>query len=94
MMGTRPAAGVLDLNPFPSDGLAAGRPLIPGRKPQVMNDFTEMDDPEFLVERRRLHDAIADASPADVPDAELRNQYAAIEAEFLRRAGLSFRSVA
>jgi hypothetical protein len=59
-----------------------------------MNDFTEMDDPEFLVERRRLHDAIADTPPADVPDAELRNQYAAIEAEFLRRAGLSFQSVA
>jgi hypothetical protein len=47
-----------------------------------------MDDPEFLAERRRLHDAISDTT--DGVDADLREQYAAIEAEFLRRAGLAW----
>jgi hypothetical protein len=53
-----------------------------------MVDFTEMDDPEFLAERRRLHDEIS--GTADGADAELREQYAAVEREFLRRAGMAW----
>jgi hypothetical protein len=53
-----------------------------------MDDFTEMDDPEFLAERRKLHDAISGTT--DGIDAELREQYAAIEREFLRRAGMAW----
>jgi hypothetical protein len=53
-----------------------------------MGDFTEMDDPEFLAERRRLHDAISDTT--DAGDSDLREQYAAIEREFLRRAGMAW----
>jgi hypothetical protein len=50
-------------------------------------DLTQLDDPEFLAERRRLHDAISDT---DGVDADLREQYAAIEREFLRRAGMAW----
>jgi hypothetical protein len=82
----RPVAGVLDLHPFPSDGLAAGRLQIPGRKPQAMDEFTEMDDPEFLAERRKMRDAI-ELAPED---EQLLRRYAAIDAEFLRRAGLAW----
>jgi hypothetical protein len=77
---------VFDLNPFPSDELAAGRPKIPGRKPQAMSEFTEMDDPEFLAERRKVRDEL-ERSPED---EQLLRRYAAIDAEFLRRAGLAW----
>jgi hypothetical protein len=53
-----------------------------------MDDFTEMDDPEFIAERRRLHDAISDTTGAG--DSDLREQYEAIEREFLRRASLAW----
>jgi hypothetical protein len=54
-----------------------------------MNDdeFAEMDDPAFIAERRRLHDAI---SATEEDDANLREQYRRIEAEFLRRAGMGW----
>jgi hypothetical protein len=82
----RPVAGMLYLNPFPSDGLAAGRTTFPGRKPQAMDEFTEMDDPEFLAERRKVRDEL-EGSPED---EQLLRRYAAIDAEFLRRAGLAW----
>lgn len=52
-------------------------------------DFATMDDPEFLVERRRLHDALDDSPSGSPEDAcRLRERYRLAEAEFLRRAGM------
>jgi hypothetical protein len=51
-----------------------------------MDEFTEMDDPEFLAERRKVRDAIEHAPE----DEQLLRRYAAIDAEFLRRAGLAW----
>lgn len=51
-------------------------------------DLATMDDPEFLTERRRLHDEISDASEDEGP--ELRERYRLVEAEFLRRAGMKW----
>jgi hypothetical protein len=50
-----------------------------------MDEFTEMDDPEFLAERRKVGDELEGA-----PDEQLLRRYAAIDAEFLRRAGLAW----
>jgi hypothetical protein len=49
------------------------------------DDLARMDDPEFLRQRRRLHDALGEADATD----DLAEQYQAYELEFLRRAGLS-----
>lgn len=51
-----------------------------------MEEFTEMDDPEFLAERRKVRDKL-ERSPED---EQLLRHYAAIDAEFLRRAGLAW----
>jgi hypothetical protein len=67
-------------------GWQRGGPKTPGRKPQTMDEFTEMDDPEFLAERRKVRDAIEHAPE----DEQLLRRYAAIDAEFLRRAGLAW----
>ena len=55
------------------------------------DDFATMDDPEFLAERRRLHDALDD-SPSGNPedDCRLRERHRLAETEFLRRAGLKW----
>jgi hypothetical protein len=67
-------------------GWQRGDQKIPGRKPQAMDEFTEMDDPEFLAERRKARDAIEHAPE----DEQLLRRYTAIDAEFLRRAGLAW----
>jgi hypothetical protein len=64
----------------------SGATKIPGRKPQAMDEFTEMDDPEFLAERRKVRDEL-ELAPED---EQLLRHYAAIDAEFLRRAGLAW----
>jgi hypothetical protein len=51
-----------------------------------MDEFAEMDDPEFLTERRKIRDEL-EHSPED---EQLLRRYAAIDAEFLRRAGLAW----
>lgn len=51
-----------------------------------MEEFTEMDDPELLAERRKVRDEL-ECSPED---EQLLRRYAAIDAEFLRRAGLAW----
>jgi hypothetical protein len=58
------------------------------------DDFASMDDPEFLAEWRRLHDALDD-SPSGNPEdyCRLRERYRLVEAEFLRRAGMKWQQV-
>jgi hypothetical protein len=51
-----------------------------------MDEFTEMDDPELLAERRKVRDEL-ELAPED---EQLLRHYAAIDAEFLRRAGLAW----
>jgi hypothetical protein len=51
-----------------------------------MDEFAEMDDPEFLAERRKMRDEIERAPE----DEELLRRWAAIDAEFLRRAGMAW----
>lgn len=57
-----------------------------------MNEFAEMDDVEFLAERRRVREQI-ECAPDGEPPQELLRQYEAIDAEFLRRAGLAWARV-
>jgi hypothetical protein len=54
-------------------------------------DLTQMDDVEFIAERRRVRDAV-DRTPTDGQSFELLREYAAIDAEFMRRAGLAWQS--
>jgi hypothetical protein len=51
-----------------------------------MDEFAEMDDPEFLAERRKMRDEL-ELAPED---EQLLRRYEAIDAEFLRRAGLAW----
>lgn len=49
------------------------------------DDFTKLDDPEFLAERRRVLDALdSGASP------DLTARFDAMNEEFLRRARISW----
>ena len=52
-------------------------------------DFSKLDDPEFLTERRRVLAAI-ESTPPEEQSPELLRRYGAIDAEFLRRAGLAW----
>jgi hypothetical protein len=52
-------------------------------------DFSKLDDPEFLDERRRVR-GLVDRTPTDEQSPELLRRYQAIDAEFLRRAGLAW----
>jgi len=52
-------------------------------------DFSKLDDPEFIAERRRVR-ALVERTPTDEQSPELLRQYQAIDAEFLRRAGLAW----
>jgi hypothetical protein len=54
-----------------------------------MGEFADMDDVEFLAERRRVRDEI-ERAPDGEPPRELLRRYEAIDAEFLRRAGLAW----
>jgi hypothetical protein len=46
-------------------------------------DFTQLDDPEFLAERKRVREALEYAPEAS---AELTGRYEKLSEEFLRRA--------
>ncbi len=59
---------------------------------QAKSEFAEMDDVEFLTERRRVRDEI-ERAPDGEPPQELVRRYGAIDAEFLRRAGLAWAQV-
>jgi hypothetical protein len=54
-----------------------------------MSEFAEMDDVEFLAERRRVREQVEQA-PDGAPPPELLRRYEAVDAEFLRRAGLAW----
>jgi hypothetical protein len=49
------------------------------------DDFTKLDDPQFLAERRRVRDALDSAAS---PDLSARLE--ALDEEFLRRARTSW----
>jgi hypothetical protein len=51
-----------------------------------MDDYELMDDPEFLAERRRVR-----AELETQPSAELTARYAALNEEFIRRAGAAWK---
>lgn len=52
------------------------------------DDFTKLDDPEFLAARRRVRDAL-DSTPSNA-SPELAARYQAMNEEFLRRARISW----
>jgi hypothetical protein len=51
-----------------------------------LDDFELMDDPEFLAERRRVRTELETQ-----PSAELTAKYAALNEEFIRRAGAAWK---
>lgn len=55
------------------------------------DDFTELDDQEFLDVRRRVRDAL-DAAPIGEANPELRARYQAMNEEFCRRARILWRA--
>ena len=70
---------------IPSDGLAAGRPISPTESRQVVDDtedFTQLDDPEFLAERRRVN-AMVERTPPDEQSPELIERYRGLNDEFM-----------
>ena len=57
-----------------------------------MDEFAELDDVEFLAERRKVREQI-ERTPDGEQSEELLSRYEAIDAEFLRRAGLAWAKV-
>jgi hypothetical protein len=53
------------------------------------DDFTKLDDLEFLAARRRVRDAL-DTTPTGEASPELAARCQAMDEEFLRRARLSW----
>ena len=53
------------------------------------DDFTKLDDPEFLAARRQISDAL-DNTPTGEESPELEARYQAMNEEFLRRARISW----
>jgi hypothetical protein len=53
------------------------------------DDFTTMDDPEFLAERRRVREELEHLS-AHVVSAELTSRYQRLNDEFRRRASAAW----
>jgi hypothetical protein len=51
------------------------------------DDFTQLDDPEFLAERRRIREELEHTPAAS---AELTARYQAMSEEFLRRARIAW----
>lgn len=92
-MVTRPAAvGQLDLTPSARNHGSGAHQEATGtptesRKP--MDEFTEMDDPEFLAERRRVRDQV-ERTPTDEQSPELLRRYQDLDDEFIRRARLAW----
>ena len=54
-----------------------------------VDDFTAMSDPDFLAERRRVREALADV-PAHEVNTALADRYQSLNEEFLRRARLTW----
>jgi hypothetical protein len=52
-------------------------------------DFTQLDDPAFLAERRRVRSLI-EGTPADEQSPELVERYRRLDDEFLRRASAAW----
>jgi hypothetical protein len=52
-------------------------------------DFTRLDDPAFLAERRRVREALEHAPEHEV-SPELTARYQQLNDEFLRRASLAW----
>ena len=53
------------------------------------DDFTKLDDQEFLAARRRARDALG-TTPTAAADPELTARYQAMNEEFCRRARISW----
>ena len=53
------------------------------------DDFTKLDDPAFLAERRRVHDALG-GQPESGTYPDLIARFEAMNEEFLRRARTSW----
>jgi hypothetical protein len=53
------------------------------------DDFTKLDDPEFLAARRHLGDTL-DSTPTGEASPELAARYQAMNEEFIRRARISW----
>jgi hypothetical protein len=53
------------------------------------DDFTQLDDPAFLAERRRVREALEHA-PAHETCPELTARYQKLDEEFLRRASIAW----
>jgi hypothetical protein len=49
-------------------------------------DFTKLDDPEFLAERRRVREELEHAPEHSADRDKLTEVYADLDAEFIRRA--------
>jgi len=49
-------------------------------------DFTKLDDPEFLAERRRVREELEHAPEHSADRDKLTEAYADLDAEFIRRA--------
>jgi hypothetical protein len=52
-------------------------------------DFTKLDDPAFLAERRRVR-ALVERTPTDEQSSELTERYRRLDDEFLRRASAAW----
>ena len=53
------------------------------------DDFSCLDDPEFLAERRRVREEL-ELAAAETANAELAARYQAMNVEFLRRARIAW----
>lgn len=53
------------------------------------DDFTKMNDPDFLAERRRVREALEHTPEREV-FAALRDRYHRLNEEFLRRARMAW----
>ena len=53
------------------------------------DDFTKLDDPQFLAERRRVRDAL-DSTQDTAASPDLTARLEALDEEFLRRARTSW----
>lgn len=53
------------------------------------DDFSLLDDPEFLAERRRVREELEHV-PENQPNPELAARYQLLDDEFLRRASAAW----
>jgi hypothetical protein len=54
-----------------------------------MDDFSQLDDPEFLAERRRVREEL-EHTPRQAASPELAARYEKLNDEFLRRARIAW----